>query len=1136
MPKGGEKLAKEIGQLNVKIGLDSTGFQNGISSLNREMKKVQSEFKLASAEMGKHGKELDSLKLKSDSLTKQTELQRQKVKALEEAHQKSVETKGADAKATQDLEIKLNKAKTQLAYMEQDLKKVNQEIELQSSSWYKLSKSLEPLGQTLQNAGKKMEDVGKNLSMKVTAPLVALGGVAVKVGSDFEAGMSEVGAISEATGEDLKKLEEKAKEMGATTKFSASESAEALKYMAMAGWDTTQMLDGLEGVMMLAASSGEDLGLVSDIVTDALTAFGMEAKQAGEFADLLASASSNSNTNVALLGESFKYVAPLFGALGYSAEDAALALGLMANAGIKGSQAGTSLKTAIANLTNPTDKMKTAMNELGISITDANGEMLPFKDVLDELRAKFAGLSEEQQAQYAATIFGKEAMAGMLSIINASPEDYEKLTQATREYNGVAKEMAETMEDNLQGGITKLKSALEGVGIQIFEVLVPHLNELVEKLQQAVDWFANLSPATQETIVMVAALAAAIGPLLLIGGKLVGGIGVAIGAISTVSGAIAVATTGAAAATPAVGALATAFTVLTGPVGIAVAAIGGVTAAGVALYKHLSQESIPEIQLFGNETSKATQEAVTGFLQLNDEATLALNQLSWSSQEVTKDMADNIAGNFSQMAKEIQGGLDKHHEESLSKMRGFVTSSTALSKTEQEEILNNMQQGYESKKQTIAEGEARIKEILDTASSEKRAITKAEQEEINAIQKTMVETGIKVLSENEVEAKAILERMKAQAGEITALQAAEVVKNSIEQRNGAIKAAEEQYNEVVKEIIRQRDEAGTISKEQADKLIAEAKRQKDETVKKAEEMHLNVVEEAKKQAKEHVNQVDWETGEIKSKWQAMKTDIAEKAASIKQNVILTWEEIKTSTSEKWESIKTTIGERWNDIKLNTAETAAAIKVNVSTTWDEVKTKTFTTWENLKTKTAETWSAMQNKIDEHGGGIKGLIKTYTENYKSVWESALSTMEEVTGIKFSSMADKVSTALGQVKRGIEDAIEKIHEWNATTVKEKVFSIVEKITRVIRTVTSGGSAASNFSGTSFFPGGLTMVGELGPELVELPRGSKIYNDNETKNIMGGNKGITQHITINSPAPLTPAETARQIKNASRQLALEW
>jgi TP901 family phage tail tape measure protein len=468
-------VAKEIGQLNVKIGLDSSGFQNGISSLNREMRKVQSEFKLASAEMGKHGKELDSLKLRSDSLTKQTELQRQKVQALEAAHQKSVETKGEDAKATQDLEIKLNRAKTQLAYMEQDLKKVNQEIEVQSTGWYKLSKSLAPLGQSLRDAGQKMEAVGKNLSMKVTAPLMGLGAAAVKVGSDFETGMSEVAAISGATSNDLKRLEEKAREMGATTKFSATEASEGLKYMAMAGWDTTQMLDGLEGVMMLAAASGENLGLVSDIVTDALTAFGMEAKEASQFADLLASASSNSNTNVAMLGESFKYVAPLFGALGYSAEDAALALGLMANAGIKGSQAGTSLKTSIANLTNPTDKMATAMMDLGISITDANGEMLPFKEVMDELRTKFAGLTEEQQAQYAATIFGKEAMAGMLAIINTGEADYSKLTTATRSYTGTAKEMAEMMEDNLQGGITVLKSGLEGLAINIFEILLPHL-------------------------------------------------------------------------------------------------------------------------------------------------------------------------------------------------------------------------------------------------------------------------------------------------------------------------------------------------------------------------------------------------------------------------------------------------------------------------------------------------------------------------------------------------------------------------------------------------------------------------------------------------------------------------------------
>ena len=326
-------MSRDIGQLNVKVGLDSTGFQTGVSNLNREMKRVQSQFKLASSEIGKHGSELDKLRAKSTSLTQQKELQRQKVDALKSAHQNAVETKGSDSKATQDLEIKLNQAQTRLNYMEQDLVSVNQEIAKQSSSWYQLGKSLEPVGQSLQNAGKKMQEAGKTLTTRVTLPIVGLGAAAVKVGSDFEAGMSQVQAISGDSGQDLEDLKEKAKEMGSTTKFSASQSAEALNYMAMAGWEANQMMEGLDGVMVLAAASGESLASVSDIVTDALTAFGMEANQAGDFADLLASTASSANTNVAMMGETFKYAAPLFGAVGYSAEDAALAIGLMSNAG-----------------------------------------------------------------------------------------------------------------------------------------------------------------------------------------------------------------------------------------------------------------------------------------------------------------------------------------------------------------------------------------------------------------------------------------------------------------------------------------------------------------------------------------------------------------------------------------------------------------------------------------------------------------------------------------------------------------------------------------------------------------------------------------------------------------------------------
>lgn len=1079
-------MAKEIGSLNVVVGLDATGFQNGIGSLNREMKKVQSEFKLASTELGKHGTALDGLKLKSTNLTKQTELQRQKVNALKEAHAKSVETKGKDAKATQELEIKLNNAQAKLSSMEQSLSSLNKEIELQSNGFYKLSQALEPVGAKMQEIGHKMESVGKDLTKKLTLPLVAIGTAAAKVGSDFQAGMSEVQAISGATGNDLKQLEEKAKEMGATTKFSASESAEALKYMAMAGWDTNQMVSGLDGVMMLAAASGENLGTVSDIVTDALTAFGMQASEAGDFADLLANTSSKANTNVSMLGESFKYVAPLFGSLGYSAEDAALALGLMANAGIKGSQAGTTLRSAVTNLANPTGGMAKAMDELGLSITDASGQMLPFKDVMDELRTKFSGLTEEQQAQYAATIFGKEAMSGMLAVINAGEEDYTKLTQATNDYNGAAGKMADTMGSNLQGEMTKLKSALEGVGIQIFEVLLPHLQSLVEKVKNVVDWFANLSPATQETIVKIGLLAAAIGPLLLVGGKLIGSIGSIVslfGKFSVSAAAASTATTGVATGFSAAGLAAKAGALLLNPWTLA---IGAAVVGGVALYKHLSQDSIPAIELFGDKVSESTKKAVGGFLELNDEATLALNQLSWSGQEVTKEMADGITANFSQMAEQVQAGLDKHHEESLAKIQGFVNNSISLSQQEQDDILNNMQMGYENRKQTISDGEARIKEILDTASSEKRAITKSEQEEINSIQREMVNTGIQVLSENEVEAKAIMERMKAQAGEISATQAAEVVRNSIEQKEGAIEAANEQYNEVVKEIIRQRDEAGVITKDQADKLIKEATRQKDESIKRAEEMHKKVVDEAKKQAQEHVNQVDWETGEIKTKWQVMKDDIATKARQIKEDVINKWEEIKKDTSTKWNSIKTDVANSWNSMKEDTLTKVKEIKEDITTKWEEISASTKEKWEAVKTSVAESISGVKSKISE-------------------------------------------------------GIEKIKEWNATSVKEKVFSIVENIKKVVSTVTSSVSAPSpspsdNFSGTSYFQGGLTMVGELGPELVELPRGSKIYNDHVTKKMLSGDKGITQNIVINSPSPLTPYDTARQIKNASRQLALEW
>ncbi len=389
-----------------------------------------------------------------------------------------------------------------------------------------VNKQIDNFSKKMQDTGKKIGKVGKDLSLKVTAPIVAIGAIAAKTGMEFDAAMSEVAAISGATGEDLKALEDMAKEMGRTTKFSASEAAEGLKYMAMAGWDTQQQLDGLPGILNLAAASGEDLGTVSDIVTDAMTAFGMEAAQAGEFADVLAAAASNSNTNVSMLGESFKYVAPVAGALGFEAKDAATALGLMANAGIKGSQAGTALRTLLTNLVKPTKESATAMDELGISLTDADGNMKELSDVMGDLRGAFRDLGPDQQAFYAAQIAGQQGMSGLLAIVNAAEDDFNDLSGAINNSTGEAERMAAEMQDNLAGRLTELKSALEGLALQIYDVMLPALEGFVAIVQRVVDWFAQLSPGMQRAIVVVGALAAAIGPVLVVIGNIITAIGV----------------------------------------------------------------------------------------------------------------------------------------------------------------------------------------------------------------------------------------------------------------------------------------------------------------------------------------------------------------------------------------------------------------------------------------------------------------------------------------------------------------------------------------------------------------------------------------------------------------------------------
>lgn len=425
--------------------------------------------------------------------------------------------------------------------------------------------------------GSALSGIGMGLTTTVTAPLVGLGTAAVKTAGDFQQAMAQVAAVSglDTASEEFDALSDKAKEMGATTKFSASEAAEAFNYMAMAGWDAQQMMDGISGVMDLAAASGEDLATVSDIVTDALTGFGLQAKDSAHFADVLAAASNSANTNVSMLGESFKYVAPVAGALGFSVEDVSVALGLMANSGIKASQAGTSLRSIFTNLVRPTGQAADAVEALNINITNADGTVKGLDQIMGELRNTFSGLTDAEKAQYAAMLAGQEGMSGLLAIVNATDADFQKLTNSISDAGGTAEEMADKQLDTLEGKFTMFKSAMEGLAISFGEVLLPAITDVIEKVTDVVTWFNELDDDTKKMIVTIVGIVAAIGPIMAIIGNIIGVVVKLVQAIKLVKGAI-VAVKGAMVALNAV--------MLANPIGLVVAAIAALVAIFVVLW------------------------------------------------------------------------------------------------------------------------------------------------------------------------------------------------------------------------------------------------------------------------------------------------------------------------------------------------------------------------------------------------------------------------------------------------------------------------------------------------------------------------------------------------------------------------
>ena len=563
--------------ITVEIGGDVTGLEKALQSVNSTIRTTQTQLKDVERLLKLDPSHTELLSQKQKLLAETVSATKQKLDAL----------KTAQEQAKQQMENgdlgkdKYDALQREIIATEQELQRLAKEAADANLALTKIGE----VGTKLENVGGKLTSVGQSLTTHVTLPIVAAGTAIVKTAGDFDQSMAQVKAITGATGDDFESLRDLAIDLGAKTAYSAVECADAMTEMGKAGWSTQQIIDGMSGVLDAAASSGEGLASVSTIVADAVSGFGLEAMDASRVADVLAHSANAGTIDIADLGETFKYVAPMAQSMGLSLEDVTTATTAMSMAGIKGSQAGTSLRRMLTNLVKPSKSVAEAMDELDISITNDDGSFLSLDEIVRVLRESFSGLTDEQKAYYAATIAGSNGQSGMLALLNLSAEEYANLSEEMNNCTGEAERTATVMQDNLNSKIEQLGGALESLAIKLGDILLPKLKDLIERITGIIEKFSQAPQPIQELIVKIALIAAAIGPVLLIFGKLTTAVGQGMQAFSSIGKGILNFVNQAQLGVGAGGKLAAAISGISAPVVAVVAVIAVLVAAFVHLWQ-----------------------------------------------------------------------------------------------------------------------------------------------------------------------------------------------------------------------------------------------------------------------------------------------------------------------------------------------------------------------------------------------------------------------------------------------------------------------------------------------------------------------------------------------------------------------
>lgn len=945
-------MASRIAGITVEINGNVTGLNKALESVNKTIKNTQSQLKDVERLLKLDPTNTQLLTQKQGLLKDSIAATKDKLDALRTA-QEQAKTQMENGDLGKD---KYDALQREIIATEQELEKLAKE----AANANQALTNLDSAGKALENVGNKMSGVGKTLTASVSAPIVAVGAAAVKTTADFDAQMSKVQAISGATGEEFDALREKAREMGSITKFSASEAGAAFEYMAMAGWKTSDMLDGIEGIMNLAAASGEDLATTSDIVTDALTAFGLTAKDSGHFADILAAASSNANTNVSMMGETFKYAAPIAGALGYSAEDTALAIGLMANAGIKSTQAGTSLRKIMTELSGEIKISGAALGDVVIQTTNADGSMRAFSDILMDCREAFSKLSESEKASTAEALVGKTAMSGFLAIMNATEGDLGKLSSAIEDCDGSSKRMAQTMQDNLNGQVTILKSALQELAIQIGDALMPTIRNIVSKVQEFVVKLQQMDEGTRNMILKLAAFAAAIGPVLLVLGKLTTGVGKSMRSIASMGKSVLTFVNQAKIGVGAGGKLASSLAAI-GPVGFGViAAIGALVAAFVSLWKNNEE--------FRNNITAIWNDIKAKFEAFGQAITDRLNALGFDFENIT-EVLSTVWENFCNVLApvfEVAFGL-------ISSVLGTVLDVlVGLFDVFAGVFTGNWEQAWNGVKEVFTSIFNGILDFFGTIWDK---------------------IGDKVITALSFVGNAVSTAWTA-------------VKNTFSSVWNAIVQSLSSVWETIKNVV----QVGVMFIKE---LISAAFDIITIPFRFIWENCKDAVSSAWEAIKSKVsNTVDAIKATLETVWNAIWSVLSPIVETIKSGISSAWEGIKSAVTTITETIKTVLSTAWNAIKAVITPIVDGIKAGVTSAWNTMKTTISSVMDGIKSKVSSVWEGIKTTVS-------GAVEAVKSGISNGFNAAKTTVSSI----FSSIKSSISNAMNTAKTTVSNAIQAI-----------------------------------------------------------------------------------------------------------------